>query len=113
MMKIEAVIQTSRFEDVREALRGLEIARMFVSEVASHGGPWAQTLFYRGSQYQAGAPMTKLELLVPAACVDEVVESISRHARTNLQVDDGSITISRLDDAISIRNGSRVEFATL
>ena len=111
MVKIEAVIQPSRLADVTAALRDLDVARVSISEVLSHGGSHSQKVVYRGFEYATDTPMMKLELLVSSLCADEAVEAISRAARTRRDCDDGAILVFEVAEAVSIRSGARGEFA--
>ncbi len=111
MVKIEAIIQSSKVADVKAALRDMAIAGVSTSEVLIEGGPGLQKLFYRGAEYIAEVPMVKLEVLVSSFRSDEVVEAISQAARTGLSWEDGTILTFEVADAISIRTGERVAFA--
>lgn len=111
MVKIEAYIQPFKLADVRAALQDFDIVGIAISEVSSHGGSSARKVVYRGAEYCAECPMTKLELLTSSLQVDEVVEAIVRAARTNSSWDDGTILIYEVADAIKIRTRERVELA--
>jgi len=111
MKKIEAIIQPSRFESVKEALREIGIEGITVSEVRGHGRQKGHTETYRGREYSVDLlPKVKLELALPEAQTAQVINTILQAAKTG-KIGDGKIFISTLDDAIRIRNGERGEGA--
>jgi len=111
MKKIEAIIQPSRFESVKEALREIGIEGITVTEVRGHGRQKGHTETYRGREYSVDLlPKVKLELALPEAQTAQVIDTILQAAKTG-KIGDGKIFISTLDDAIRIRNGERGESA--
>src|SRR5690242_7837914 len=111
MTKLEAVIRTSRLDAVKEALHEIGIEGMTVLEVRGHGRQKGHTEFYRGQEYSVDLiPKTKLELVVTDRMVDAVIRAIVNSARTG-KIGDGKIFLSRIDDAIRIRNDERGESA--
>jgi nitrogen regulatory protein P-II 1 len=111
MKKIEAIIQPSRFESVKEALREIGIEGITVSEVRGHGRQKGHTETYRGREYSVDLlPKVKLELALPEAQTAQVINAILKAAKTG-KIGDGKIFVSTLDDAIRIRNGERGEGA--
>jgi nitrogen regulatory protein P-II 1 len=111
MKKIEAIIQPSRFESVKEALREIGIEGITVSEVRGHGRQKGHTETYRGREYSVDLlPKVKLELALPEAQTALVINTILQAAKTG-KIGDGKIFVSTLEDAIRIRNGERGEGA--
>lgn len=111
MTKIEAIIRTSKLEDVKSALHEIGVEGMTVLEVRGHGRQKGHTEFYRGQEYTVDLiPKTKLELVLHDAIVDKAVQAIMNAARTG-KIGDGKIFLSRIDDAIRIRNEERGEGA--
>ncbi len=111
MKKIEAIIQPSRFESVKEALREIGIEGITVSEVRGHGRQKGHTETYRGREYSVDLlPKVKLELALPEAQAAQVINTILEAAKTG-KIGDGKIFVSTLDDAIRIRNGEHGESA--
>src|SRR5467141_2282306 len=107
MMKIEAVIQPSRFESVKDALREIGIEGMTVTEVRGHGRQKGHTEVYRGREYTVDLlPKIKIELVIPDNLVDQAVDAILQSASTG-KIGDGKIFLSRVDQAIRIRNQER------
>src|SRR6516165_10946186 len=107
MMKIESIIQPSRFESVKEALVEVGIEGMTVIEVRGHGRQKGHTEFYRGREYTVDLlPKLKLELVVDEERVESAVQAILGAARTG-KIGDGKIFLSRIDEAIRIRNEER------
>ena len=111
MMKLEAVIQPSRFESVKDALREIGVEGMTVTEVRGHGRQKGHTEVYRGREYTVDLlPKIKLEMVLPYTLVDRVVDTILKSAKTG-KIGDGKIFLSRVDEAIRIRNEERGENA--
>jgi nitrogen regulatory protein P-II 1 len=111
MTKLEAVIQTSRLDAVKDALHEIGIEGMTVIEVRGHGRQKGHTEFYRGREYTVDLlPKLKLEMVVGDDLVDKAVQAITTAARTG-KIGDGKIFLSRIDDAIRIRNDERGEAA--
>jgi len=93
MKKIEAIIQPSRFESVKEALREIGVEGITVTEVRGHGRQKGHTEVYRGREYSVDLlPKVKLELVVPDAQAAKVVETILQTAKTG-KIGDGKIFI--------------------
>jgi nitrogen regulatory protein P-II 1 len=111
MMKIEAIIQPSRFASVKEALHEIGIEGMTVTEVRGHGRQKGHTEIYRGREYTVDLlPKMKLEMVLPDALVDQVLAAIMKTAKTGM-IGDGKIFLSKIDEAIRIRNDERGENA--
>jgi len=111
MTKLEAVIQPSKFEDVKDALLEIGVEGMTVIEVRGHGRQKGHTEFYRGREYTVDVlPKVKIEAVLPDRLVDSAIQAISNAARTG-KIGDGKIFLSRIDDAIRIRNDERGETA--
>ena len=110
MIKIEAIIQPFKLDDVKVALERLGIVGITISHVFVHGGLAGQRVFYRGTKYDADAQGVKLELLVSSLVADEAIDALSRAARTGTPGDDGTIMVSEIDDAIRVRSGQSIEF---
>lgn len=111
MTKLEAVIQTSRLDAVKDALHEIGIEGMTVIEVRGHGRQKGHTEFYRGREYTVDLlPKLKIEMVVGDDVVDKAIQAITSAARTG-KIGDGKIFLSRIDDAIRIRNDERGEAA--
>jgi nitrogen regulatory protein P-II 1 len=111
MTKLEAIIQPSRLDSVKDALREIGVNGMTVSEVRGHGRQKGHTEVYRGSEYTVDLlPKIKLEMVLPDGRVDAAVQSILRAAKTG-KIGDGKIFLSKVDEAIRIRNEERGEAA--
>jgi nitrogen regulatory protein P-II 1 len=111
MKKIEAIIQPSRFESVKEALREIGVEGITVTDVRGYGRQKGHTEVYRGREYSVDLlPKVKLELALPEAQVTKVIDTILQAAKTG-KIGDGKIFVSTLEDAIRIRNGERGESA--
>lgn len=111
MRKIEAIIQPHKLEEVKDALIGIGIDGMTVTEVRGHGRQKGHKEFYRGQEYEVDLlPKLKLEMVIPAAREEEVIETLACSARTG-KIGDGKIFVSEVRDAIRVRNGDRGEAA--
>jgi nitrogen regulatory protein P-II 1 len=109
--KLEAIIQPSRFESVKEALHEVGIEGMTVTEVRGHGRQKGHTEVYRGREYTVDLlPKIKLEIVLADKLVPSVVEAILKAAKTG-KIGDGKIFISNIEDAIRIRNEEHGEGA--
>jgi len=107
MTKVEAIIQPSKLDAVKDALLAIGIDGMTVIEARGHGRQKGHTEFYRGREYSVDLlPKLKLELVVADERVEEVVKAMADAARTG-KIGDGKIFLSRIDDAIRIRNDER------
>jgi nitrogen regulatory protein P-II 1 len=111
MTKLEAIIQPSKFDAVKYALLEMGVEGMTVSEVRGHGRQKGHTEFYRGREYTVDVlPKVKIETVLPDRLVDAVVQAISNAARTG-KIGDGKIFLTKVDEAIRIRNDERGETA--
>jgi len=107
MTKIEAVIQPSRFDSVKDALREVGVDGMTVSEVRGTGRQRGHTEVYRGNEYTVDLlPKIKIEMVVPDKLADLAVQAILRTAKSG-KIGDGKIFLTRVDEAIRIRNEDR------
>ncbi len=111
MTKVEAVIQNSKLEAVKSALQEIGVEGMTVLEVRGHGRQKGHTEVYRGREYSVDLiPKTKIEIVLADTMVDKAVQTILASARTG-KIGDGKIFLSRIDEAIRIRNDERGEGA--
>lgn len=111
MTKLEAIIQPSKFEAVKEALLEIGVEGMTVFEVRGHGRQKGHTEFYRGREYSVDLlPKVKIEIVLPDRLVEKAIEVVTNRARTG-KIGDGKIFLSRVDEAIRIRNDERGENA--
>ena len=111
MQKIEAIIQPSKLDEVKDALIEIGIEGITVLEARGHGRQKGHTEFYRGREYAVDLlPKVKLELVVSDAMLEPAIQAILKSARTG-KIGDGKIFISKIDEAIRIRNDERGEIA--
>ena len=111
MKKIEAVIQPFKLDAVKEALIAVGVEGMTVSEVRGHGRQKGHKEVYRGQEYSVDLlPKVKLEVVIPAQRLEEVLTTLTEAARTG-KIGDGKIFVYDVADAIRIRNGDRGEAA--
>lgn len=111
MTKVEAVIQTSKLDAVKDALHEIGVEGMTVLEARGHGRQKGHTEVYRGREYTVDLiPKIKLEMVLSDDMVEKAIEAIKSAARTG-KIGDGKIFISKIADAIRIRNDDRGESA--
>jgi len=107
MKKIEAIIKPFKLDDVKEALNEIGIKGMTISEVKGHGRQKGHKEIYRGAEYVVDfIPKVKLEIIVDAEMVEQVVEKIREAANTG-KIGDGKIFVLPVEDVIRVRTGER------
>ena len=105
MKLVIAIIKPFKLEDVRDALNGLGIHGMTVTEVKGYGRQKGHTEIYRGAEYAVNfLPKMRIEVAVATDRVDAVVEAITRSAKTG-QIGDGKIFVTPIESAVRIRTG--------
>jgi nitrogen regulatory protein P-II 1 len=108
MVKIEAVIQPLKLEEVRAALETLEIREITISQVMQNGDASAP-YFYRGAEYRNAAARVKLEVLVSPDRVDEVISAVMRASDTSESGEPGGkILTCQVANASRIHSGVHV-----
>ncbi|HYD49680.1 MAG TPA: P-II family nitrogen regulator [Terriglobales bacterium] len=107
MRKVEAVIKPFKLDAVKEALAGVGITGLTVSEVRGFGRQKGHTELYRGAEYVVEfLPKIKVEVVVDDAKTTQVVEAIVGAARTG-RIGDGKVFVASIEDALRIRTGER------
>ena len=105
MKYIIAVIQPHRLDAVRDALAGIGVQGLTVSEVRGFGRQKGHTEIYRGAEYTMQyVPKVKLEIAVSASIADAVVEAVGNAARTG-RIGDGKVFVLPLEGAMRVRTG--------
>jgi nitrogen regulatory protein P-II 2 len=105
MKLVMAIIKPFKLDEVREALTGLGIQGLTVSEVKGFGRQKGQTEIYRGAEYAVNfLPKVKVEVAVTDDLVDQIVETIQRSANTG-RIGDGKVFVLDLASAVRIRTG--------
>ncbi len=111
MQKIEAIIQPSKLDAVKEALIEIGVEGITILEARGHGRQKGHTEFYRGREYAVDVlPKIKLEVVVTDAMSERAIQAILTAARTG-KIGDGKIFVSHIDEVIRIRNDERGETA--
>jgi nitrogen regulatory protein P-II 1 len=111
MKKIEAIIRPSRLEEVKEALKALDLGGITISQVMGCGRQKGYTEVYRGTQIDINIlQKIKVEIVVPDNCEAVVVDTIIAAARQD-EIGDGKIFIYDVREAIRIRTGERGSIA--
>jgi nitrogen regulatory protein P-II 1 len=105
MKKIEAIIKPFKLDDVKEALNGIGIKGMTISEVKGYGRQKGHTEIYRGAEYVVDfLPKIKMEIIVDADQVDKVIETVVEAARTG-KIGDGKIFVLPIEKIVRVRTG--------
>jgi nitrogen regulatory protein P-II 1 len=107
MRKIEAIIKPFKLDEVKEALHGIGIQGMTVTEVKGFGRQKGHTELYRGAEYVVDfLPKIKVEVAVSDEMVDKAVQAIVQAANTG-RIGDGKIFVLPVEEAVRIRTGER------
>jgi len=111
MKLIIAAIKPFKLEEVREALTGIGVRGMMVTEIKGFGSQSGHTEIYRGAEYAVNfVPKVKLEVVVADAMADQVVEAIATTAKTD-KIGDGKIFVVDVEGATRVRTGETNEDA--
>ena len=111
MKKIEAIIKPFKLDEVREALSGIGVTGLTVTEVKGFGRQKGHTELYRGAEYVVDfLPKIKLEIVVADSLAETAVEAIINAARTG-KIGDGKIFITNVEQVVRIRTGESGEAA--
>ena len=107
MKKVEAIIKPFKLDEVKEALSGIGVEGLTVTEVKGFGRQKGHTELYRGAEYVVDfLPKIKLEIVVDDDQINPVIEAIVGAANTG-KIGDGKIFVLPLEEAIRIRTGER------
>jgi nitrogen regulatory protein P-II 1 len=102
---ITAIIKPHKLEEVKDALKGIGVQGLTISEVKGFGRQGGHTETYRGAEYQIDfVPKVRVEVLVATEDADKVVDTISKAAQTG-RIGDGKIWLTSVDRAVRIRTG--------
>lgn len=105
MKLIIATIKPFKLEEVREALTDAGVRGLMVTEIKGFGAQSGHTEIYRGAEYVVNfVPKVKLELVVADGVADQMVEVISRTAKTG-KIGDGKIFVLDVEQAVRVRTG--------
>jgi nitrogen regulatory protein P-II 2 len=111
MKLVIAIIKPSKLEDVREALGGVGVQGMTVTEVRGYGRQKGHTEIYRGAEYTVDfQPKIRLEVAVLDQQADQVIDTIRTVANTG-HIGDGKVFVLPIDHALRIRTGESDEQA--
>lgn len=111
MKKIEAIIKPFKLDDVKDSLAEVGINGMSVTEIQGFGRQKGHTEIYRGAEYVVDLlPKIKVEVVVPADRVQEVLDAICKAARTG-KIGDGKIFVLPVEESVRIRTGERGELS--
>ena len=105
MKKVEAIIKPFKLDEVREALSGIGVQGITVTEVKGFGRQKGHTELYRGAEYVVDfLPKVKIEAAIKSDMLEQVVEAIEKSANTG-KIGDGKIFVFELEQVVRIRTG--------
>jgi nitrogen regulatory protein PII len=105
MKLVTAIVKPHVLDDVKEALQGVGIQGLTVSEVRGYGRQRGHTEVYRGAEYAVEfVPKLKLEVLVSLDQIDDAIDAIVSKARSG-NVGDGKVFVTDVERAVRIRTG--------
>ena len=111
MKLVTAIIKPFKLDEVREALSGIGVQGITVTEVKGFGRQKGHTELYRGAEYVVDfLPKVKVEVVVKDADVDLCVDAIVKAARTG-KIGDGKIFVTSVDRVVRIRTGEQDDSA--
>ncbi len=107
MRRIEAIIKPFKLEDAKEALAGIQIEGITVTEVKGYGRQKGHTELYRGAEYSVDLlPKIKLDLVVENERLEEVLDVLIDACKTG-RIGDGKLFVTEVSDVVRIRTGDR------
>jgi nitrogen regulatory protein PII len=107
MKLIKSIVRPHKVDDVRDALEKLNLAGMTVTDVRGHGRQKGHTAVYRGKEYSVSLlPKVEIEVVVPDAVAEDVIEAIITAARTG-EIGDGRVFVIPVEQSYNIRTGER------
>ena len=107
MKKIEAIIKPFKLDDVKEALNGIGIQGMTISDVKGYGRQKGHKEIYRGAEYVVDfIPKIKVEIVIEDDRVEQVMQTIQDAANTG-KIGDGKIFVVSIEEAVRVRTGER------
>ncbi|HEX6595400.1 MAG TPA: P-II family nitrogen regulator [Acidimicrobiales bacterium] len=107
MKLVTAIVKPFKIDDVKEALRGLGVQGMTVSEVRGFGRQRGHTEVYRGAEYTVDfVPKIRVEIVADDSEVSRIVDAIVTAARTD-KIGDGKVWVTNVDDLVRIRTGEK------
>ena len=111
MKMVTAIVKPFKLDDVRESLSEIGVQGITVSEVKGFGRQKGHTELYRGAEYVVDfLPKVKIEVVVSDDIVGQVIEAVTKAARTG-KIGDGKIFVTPVDQAVRIRTGETGEEA--
>ena len=105
MKLVTAIVKPFKLDDVKDALKALDVQGMTVSEVQGFGRQRGHTEVYRGAEYNVDfVPKVRVEVLADDGDVSRVVDAIVTAARTE-KIGDGKVWVTAVDNVVRIRTG--------
>lgn len=105
MNMVTAIIKPHKLDDVKEALKGIGVAGLTVSEVRGFGRQGGHTEVYRGAEYTVDfVPKVKVEIVVDASQADAVIDAVLGSAKTG-KIGDGKLWLTDVERLVRIRTG--------
>ena len=105
MKLVTAIVKPFKLDDVKEALKGLAIPGMTVTEVRGFGRQRGHTEVYRGAEYEVEfSPKVRIEIVVEDLEAKQVADAVMEAARTG-KIGDGKIWIAPIEEVMRVRTG--------
>ena len=108
-MKIEAVIQPCKLDEITATLERMGLHEITISQVLNHSGTSEHKAVYRGTAYNVEEPRLKMEVLTSTDRANDVIDAIMEAARTS-RPHEGTILMYEIADAVQIRTGARLQY---
>lgn len=111
MKLVTAIIKPFKLDEVRESLAQVGVTGLTVTEVKGFGRQKGHTELYRGAEYVVDfLPKIKVEVVIPDELTDQVIEAVSKAAKTG-RIGDGKVFVSEMLQTVRIRTGETGESA--
>jgi nitrogen regulatory protein P-II 1 len=111
MKMVTAIVKPFKLDEVREALSGIGVQGITVTEVKGFGRQKGHTELYRGAEYVVDfLPKVKIEVVVKDAEVERCIDAIVKAAKTG-KIGDGKIFVTQVEQVVRIRTGETDEAA--
>jgi nitrogen regulatory protein PII len=107
MKLVKCIVRPNKVEEIKDALQKLSVSGLTVTEVRGHGRQKGHRAVYRGQEYEVSLlPKMMIDVVVPAAMVDEVIRAVIQTGRTG-EIGDGKVWVLDIGEAYNIRTGER------
>lgn len=107
MKLVKCIVRPNKVDEIKDALEKVHVSGLTVTEVRGHGRQKGHRAIYRGREYEVSLlPKMMIEIVAPDELVEEIVQIVSRTARTG-EIGDGRIFVLPVEEGYNIRTGER------